>query len=929
MNNRYIIDWDGYAKCARKAVAEGSVLLRNEKDALPLKKGEKIALFGRIQLSYYKSGTGSGGLVNTKYVVSILDALKEEDLHLNEELLACYEKFCEENPFDMGEGWAKEPWCQKEMPLLEEQVERIAAESDKAIIIIGRSSGEDKDASATKGSFLLTEEEEHMLYLVTKHFEKTIVLLNVGAIMDMQFVEKYGPEAVLYVWQGGMEGGHGVLDVLMGRVCPSGRLTDTIAKSIQDYPSTECFGNPIENYYKEDIYVGYRYFETFDKDAVLYPFGFGLSYTSFQETFSDIILKDNVLTVTGKVQNIGEASGRQVVQIYLKAPQGKLGKPARVLIGFYKTKELQPGEAEAFSLKIDDYVLASYDDSGSSGYPFSYVMEQGTYVVYGGKNVRAAVKIGEFNLQRTIVVKTHSSALAPVKEYKRLRPKVMGGGSYAKEWEAVPTRGYSLKERMANEQVVTYQYTGDFGYKLADVYDRKVSMGTFLSQLSDKDLRCLVRGEGMCSSKVTPGTASAFGGVTKELEAFGIPAGCCADGPSGIRMDCGTQAFSLPNGTCLACTFDVELNQKLYTYTGAELRKNRVDTLLGPGMNIHRNPLNGRNFEYFSEDPLLTGKMAAAQLKGMHEYGVTGTIKHFATNNQEYGRRESSAVVSERALREIYLKGFEIAVKEADAYSIMTTYGAINGIWTASNYDLLITILRNEWNYSGMVMTDWWAVMNEEGKNPSIHNLKEMVMAGNDVYMVTADAVKAEEKDNLKQSMKEGSLTRGVLQRSAANILNALMRMPTLQRKLDRISDLEREAMEQLDDTEKELHNLTYIPMEKELIIDGQTIDTTRGQNFLLGIESSHVGLYELRIKLSVDAVELAQVPVTIYGNGILHGTHTLRGTNGESIELVQDLGCFINKYNFLKLYFGQSGIQIEELKITLTEEIKGTIWEV
>ena len=257
----------------------------------------------------------------------------------------------------------------------------------------------------------------------------------------------------------------------------------------------------------------------------------------------------------------------------------------------------------------------------------------------------------------------------------------------------------------------------------------------------------------MCSPKATPGIASAFGGVTDSLKAFGIPVAGCSDGPSGIRMDCGTIAFSLPNGTLLACTFNPELVEQLYEMEGMELRKNQIDTLLGPGMNIHRNPLNGRNFEYFSEDPCVAGTMAAAQLKGMGKYGVTGTIKHFAGNNQEFKRHDANGVVSERALREIYLKGFEIAVKEGHAYSIMSTYGPINGIWTAGSYDLLTTILRKDWGYQGMVMTDWWAKMNEEGEEGSQSNTIPMVRAQNDVYMVVSDSASNSANDNTMEGL--------------------------------------------------------------------------------------------------------------------------------------------------------------------------------
>lgn len=286
----------------------------------------------------------------------------------------------------------------------------------------------------------------------------------------------------------------------------------------------------------------------------------------------------------------------------------------------------------------------------------------------------------------------------------------------------------------------------------------------------------------MGSPKVTAGTAAAFGGVSDSLKAYGLPCGCCSDGPSGMRLDSGMKAFSLPNGTLLGCTFNTELVERLYGYTGIEMRANKVDVLLGPGMNIHRHPLNGRNFEYFSEDPFLTGKMAAAQLRGLHNAGVTGAAKHFCANNQETSRHFLNSIVSERALREIYLKGFEIAVKEGNADAVMTTYGAVNGIWTAGNYDLCTQILRKEWGFDGFVMTDWWAKISDEGEEVSKTNFAAMVRAQNDVYMVCSQADKNSSGDNTLEALLDGRLSRAELQQSAGNIVRFLMHTPAYER---------------------------------------------------------------------------------------------------------------------------------------------------
>ena len=916
MENRYVIDSDRYAKLARMAAAEGAVLLKNEEQALPLRENERISVFGRIQFDYYKSGAGSGGMVNTPYVVGILDALKEERLTLNEEVEETYREWIKDHPFDYGNGWAQDPWSQEEMPLPEDLVKKAAAQSDAAVVIIGRTAGEDRDACNEKGSYLLTDEEEQMLSIVCRSFSRVIVVLNVGYIIDMNWVKKYGPQAVLYTWQGGMEGGHGVTDVLMGRVNPCGKLSDTIASSIEDYPSTPYFGGEDGDCYAEDIYVGYRYFETFAKEKVLYPFGFGLSYTAFSvECRKDPDSSEQVV-IRAKVKNCGDRAGKEVVQVYVKAPQGKLGKPLRSLAAFGKTSLLEPGQEEELLLSVPEERMASYDDSGVTGYPYCYVLEPGMYEFYAGTDVRSAVLAGTLEIRETKVVQRCRQALAPSKAFERMRPEVNEKGDCKITWESVPLRTYSVKERIGEDPTKEIPYTGNKGYLLGDVYDGKVSLEEFVAQMDDQNLCCIVRGEGMCSPKVTPGTAAAFGGVTDSLKEMGIPCGCCADGPSGIRMDCGTQAFSLPNGTCLACSFNEELSEQLYQMEGAELRKNRIDILLGPGINLHRNPLNGRNFEYFSEDPLLTGKMAAAQLRGMASYQVTGAIKHFAANNQEYHRARYDSVMSERAAREIYLKCFEIAVKEGGATAIMSTYGAVNGFWTASNYDLLTTILRDEWKFDGLVMTDWWAKMNEEGAEPSVHNAAAMVRCQNDLYMVVHSAEENTNGDNLEEALKNGTLKRAHLQRCAMNILRTLMKYPVMERSLGRMSQEEKDAFESAKTEDMVDFDLKYYSIDKYLELDPSEIDTGKGKSHVFGLCIREIGTYRLRMEVKIDASELAQVPLTVSANNTVQGMLSLNGTGGKWIEVEQSLGELRNSYNFIRLFFAQGGMEIRKAVI-------------
>ena len=917
--NSYKLDLEKYAALARQAVAEGCVLLENEGQALPLRDGERVAVFGRMAFHYYKSGLGSGGLVNTRYVVGILDALKEcEGVHLDEKLMGIYEDWIMENPYDEGQGWGRVPWCQKEMDVTEEMLD-CARRDDVSLVVIGRTAGEDQDNNAKAGSYCLTETEEDMIRRVCEVSKRTVVVLNVGNIIDMSWVQKYHPQAVLYVWQGGQEGGNGVADVLTGKACACGKLTDTIAADIKDYPSTENFGDPFKNYYKEDIYVGYRYFETFAKDKVLYPFGYGLSYTTF-ETRAEILKNTgDEITVSATVSNTGEVRGKEVVQVYVKVPQGKLGNPARRLIGFAKTKELAPGEQEEICIVIPKYDIASYDDSGVTGHKSCYVLEEGCYEIFVGSDVRSAVSVGCYE-EEFRVIEELEEAYAPVEKFQRMKAVLSPDGTYQAVTEDVPVRTIDPQERRANEIPETYVYTGDKGYKLVDVLDKKVSMEEFVAQISEEDLIAMFRGEGMCSPKVTAGTAAAFGGVTDSLNALGIPVGCCSDGPSGIRMDCGTKAFSLPNGTSFGCTFNVELVGALYEMTGKELRLNKIDSLLGPGMNIHRNPLNGRNFEYISEDPILTGRICAAQVKAMAKSGIGSTIKHFCGNNQEVGRSTSDSVISERALREIYLKGFEIAVKEGDARSVMTTYGSVNGLWTAGSYDLCTTILRKEWGFDGIVMTDWWAKSNYEGYQAEVPVKAPMVAAQNDIYMVVSDAKANPENDDVGEMLHAGKITLGELQRNAANILGFLLKSPSILLLADRICEEELEAMNTKEEDDVDAGSLVNIesdPQTQEIVIDGALLHPAKGNADVLAVTNDFMGDFTMKFTLKSDLGELAQLPVSVFLDNIHKMTVSVQGTNGKWVEESRILNMGFGHNHYIKLYYGADNLEIEKIMLT------------
>lgn len=912
------LDWKEYENTARLAVAEGCVLLENN-GVLPLKKGCEVAVFGRIQANYYKSGTGSGGKVNVDKVWNIGEALESCGIKVNKNLEKIYLDWIKENPFDEGLGWGMEPWAQVEMILSDDVVKRAAGESDAAIVMLGRTAGEDKDNSATCGSYLLTEEEKLMLAAVRKAFGKMIVLLNVGNIVDMSFVDEFSPDAVMYIWQGGMVGCLGTADVLCGNVNPCGKLSDSIAYNICDYPSDKWFGNESGNCYCEDIFVGYRFFETFAKEKVRYPFGFGRSYSEFEMRCCD--LKNDVagrcVNVVVEVVNKGPFDGKEVVQVYVQAPNGKLGKAQRVLAGFTKSKVLGVNEQEklCFSVNYDDF--ASFDDSGVTGFKDCWVLEAGEYCVFAGSDVRSAVPAGSFNLEELIVIKKCVEACAPRKSFKRMCRNEKG----ELDFEDVPLASIDMRERRKENLPKEIAQVSSADYKLCDVLNSKVSMNDFVAQFNDEELCCLVRGEGMGSSLVTAGTASAFGGVSTRLrDVFGIPAVCCDDGPSGMRNDCGARAFSLPNGTCLACTFNVELVEKLYSFTGLEMCAGKVENLLGPGMNIHRHPLNGRNFEYFSEDPFLTGHLGSAMVKGLMSQGVTGTIKHFCANNQEKNRYGQDSVISQRALREIYLKGFEIAVKNG-ANSVMTTYGMMNGLYTSSSYDLNTTILREDWGFTGIVMTDWWALINEEGCEPNKTNLAAMVRAQNDLYMCCSDGSRNADGDNLMLSLENGSLTRGELQRSAMNVCNHVMKTQAMKRLCGEEQKIEIINRPKSDD-ETNLDDVIFYEVKKDspLDIDLSQKTCVAGSNFVFSFDVNDFGTYKFTLTASSDLGELAQLPCTLFLLGIPIATFVFNGSSGKSVSISKEIACS-TRFSTFRLFVSQNGLKLLNLKVEFVKE--------
>ena len=734
----------GIGPLIRQAGAEGCVLLKND-GALPLNRDKEVAVFGRCQLDWFYVGYGSGGDVNAPYHVNLIDGLRNAGLKLNADALNAYETWTqqEDNMADHG-WWGHWPMNYPEMPLDDALVQKAAQTAETAIVVIGRAAGEDRENTLTKGSFYLTDEERVLLDAVTAAFSRVVVLLNIGNIIDLAWTEEYGDKlsALMIVWQSGMESGNAVADVLTGAVIPCGKLSDTIARRYEDYPSCANFGGKEFNDYAEGIYVGYRYFDR-HPDKVLYPFGFGLSYTCFTLKSESLQRRENETEAVITVTNTGTLPGKEVVQLWCQAPAGRLDKPLRVLVAFGKTKALAPGESETLRLCCDDKCLASYDEESSR-----FILESGEY-----RFTANGTETSGFTLDEEITVE---------------------------QCEPLCKTSAALRERILSRLPKAVPVTGIGSYTLDDVKSGKIGLDDFIARLSDKELEALSRGHGMMGSSLgVAGNAGAFGGVIESLRKKGVPPIITSDGPAGLRLKkyCALQ----PCGTALACTWNTDLIEALSAKVGEEMIHYDVDVQLAPGMNIHRNPLCGRNFEYFSEDPLLSGKMAAATVRGVQSKGRAACPKHFACNNQETNRNRNDSRVSERALREIYLRNFEIVVKEAKPLTIMTSYNKVNGVWSHYNYDLVTTVLRGEWAYTGCVITDWWMQKSKSPEFPKLKNNAYRVRAQVDVLMpgdIGHLAKQYKSDGSLLETLGQADgITRAELQRTARSVLTLAMKL--------------------------------------------------------------------------------------------------------------------------------------------------------
>ena len=755
---------------ARAMAADGIVLLKNEDKTLPITGQTRVAVFGRSAVNYFTVGYGSGGDVVSPYRRNLMEGLLEHGVKVDGILASQYETWCSRPRNVPDEGyWAHWPMSNPEMPLKAEDVAAAAMRCDMALVVIGRAAGESRENVLKPGSYYLTDREKAMLDVVATYFHRVCLVMDCGNVIDMSWVRDYENKltAIVYAWQGGMESGTALADVLTGAVNPSGKLTDTIAVKYEDYPSSQSFGAMAFNAYTEDIYVGYRYFETFAPDRVLYPFGFGLSYTRFRLS-SQAAVSGNQVTVNTTVENVGDEAGREVVQVYVDLPCGTLGNPKRVLAGFKKTGLLQPGQQQVVDVSFDLASLASFDDTGCTGHKDAFVLEAGNYCVQAGtsiRDVKAVVCIVKQGLE--VVRQLHEcNAVRPEHGFCRMVNK---GG--ALDMEMVPTANRNLKQDILAHlpQELT---PGQTEFTFEDVKARRCTPEEFVAQLSDQELDDITHGFGLMNDPSGPaGNAGSLGGVTEALKKRGIPTVITTDGPSGIRIR--RTCSLLPCGTCLASTFDPEGVEALYRLLGREMVLQGTQVLLGPGMNIHRNPLCGRNFEYYSEDPLLTGKIAAAMVRGIQSQGVSACPKHFACNNQETNRNKCDSRLSQRAQREIYLKGFEIAVKESDPWCLMTSYNLVNGVWSHYHYELVTDILHDEWGYRGLTITDWWMQPGAAPEFPAITNDACRIRAQVDVLMPG----EIQERTLVASLADPNGVTRAEAQRCAVNVIKFILKV--------------------------------------------------------------------------------------------------------------------------------------------------------
>ena len=824
------------AQLSKEAAEEGMVLLENENQALPLAQGSKAALFGTGSYRTIKGGTGSGDVYN-RYTISVYDALTStynisnmawwgEYLKTFEEKKAQAAEEKKDNDYvkyTQGRFGGADSFLAIDQALTQSDMDKAKAGGvTTAFYTVSRVSGEGADRTIGKGDYELSEVEYNNIKLIAKNFDKCVVLLNVGGVVDTKFFSEIeGVDGLVLMSQAGMEGGNALADILTGKTTPSGKLTDTWAKNYSDYPAATTIGdndgdNKQEDY-KEGIYVGYRYFDTFNITPA-YEFGYGKSYTSFDVEPLTVAADENNVSVTVNVTNTGDTySGKEVVEVYFSAPDGSIEKPYQELAGFAKTDNLAPGESQKLTVTYKTTEMSSYDEAKAA-----YVMEDGDYIVRVGDSSRNTKVAGVLTLDKDVVTEQLSNQLTLDKNWKDLSKTGKTPYSYKDEAAqikaaariALPSAKIKTENNASkiDEKKVTTYLTADAAKdykaaenevvetvdavpantKLIDVYDGKVSMESFVASLDDTQLANLANGiSGASTSGDTWGadanSVTGAAGETSQLyfNSLGIPNTVEADGPAGIRVTAETTdkdgnavynyCTAFPIGTLLAQTWNTDLVNRVGKAIGEEMVEIGVTLWLAPGMNIHRDPLCGRNFEYYSEDPALTGYVGSAITAGVQSNkGVGVTIKHYITNNQETNRSAVNTSVSERTLREIYLKGFEMVVKSAQPMAIMSSYNKVNGTYACENFDLLTSVPRGEWGFDGMVMTDWGAG-NRAGVDTMMHAGNDLVMPGRTQDRMIA-ALQGNPVGTTANPNLDKALVRGDIQKCVSRVLTMIMR---------------------------------------------------------------------------------------------------------------------------------------------------------
>lgn len=734
-------------KAAVEAEAQGIVLLKNDDDFLPL-NGRKLNIFGTGSVYPFMGGAGSGAITSDD-PVTFYEALDEEGIEYNRELRELYEANIGTNKMPRTDNTVINNLLQvalsidslKEMPVkkLTDKIMKNAVEfSDTALVMISRTSAEGSDLGFD--TLRLNDTEKELVELVTEKFENVIVLFNIGNVMQMDWLEKYDSiKAAAIVWIPGEFGFISVAQMLTGKVNPSGRLADTISFDVEDHPSGEVFGSYsyaddsgkhfVE--YQEGIYVGYRYFETFCPEKVMYPFGYGLSYTGFEKTVTSKSFDSDEISVSVNVRNTGNTAGRDTVQIYYSAPyeEGGTEKSAICLGSFAKTGIIEPGASETVTVTFNTDDMASYDRVNEK----AWVLSAGEYRIILGENARDRLDEFTYSVREDKVINTDSVTESPITNlfddsysgftvlsradhdgtYPEYRERTQNEAVINSDSLPEPvTEGTAPKTGVKYEETITLQ----------DVYEDESLWDAFLDQLTLDEMALLVCDGGY-------GTAG--------IERLGIPATMDNDGPSSIKGRNGLlyrdSGAAFPCETAIACSWNVEVAYNIGVAFGLEAEDIGTDILYAPAVNIHRNPRGGRNFEYFSEDPVISGKMAAAIINGCSSEDLVVTIKHFALNDQETHRNGVYTWADEQTMREIYLKAFEIAIKESECDGVMSAYNRIGADWCGGKSALLIDLLRKEWGFTGFVVSDFTSNITGSGyMSPvlGVYNGNDTILTG-------------------------------------------------------------------------------------------------------------------------------------------------------------------------------------------------------